>query len=80
MKSTVTPSNSAEPFWFIAEPAVSTNRATCLGRARFSSATRSAVGSVADDDAVEKAVTMARRTPEKNRRGLMPPKNFTDTE
>ena len=59
---------------------MSTKRATCLGSARFSSATRSAVGSVADDDAVEKAVTIASRTPEKNRRGLMPPKNFTEIE
>ena len=43
----MTPSKSAVPFWFAVEPIVSTKRLTSRGRRRFSSATLSAVGSVA---------------------------------
>ena len=56
----MTPSNSAVPFWFAVEPMVRTKRLTCGGRCRFSSATCSAVGSVALLDAVENAVTIGR--------------------
>ncbi len=80
MKSTVTPSKSAVPFWFIDAPAVSTKRATLGGSRRFSSATLSAVGSVAFEDAVENAVIAAIRTSRKNCTGFRPPKNRTESE
>src|SRR5690606_9933391 len=54
-KITVTPSNSAVPFWLAVAPMVSTKRDTRRGRPNSSSATRSAVGRVALLDAVEKA-------------------------
>ena len=76
----MTPSNSAVPFWFIAEPAVSTKRATCDGSLRFSSATLIALGSDALEDAVENAVSIATRTPRKNSTGDMPPKKRTESE
>ena len=75
----MTPSKSAVPFWFAVDPMVSTKRETCDGSLRFSSATRSAVGSVAFDDAVEKAVIIASCTPRKKKRGLMPPRKRTDS-
>ena len=58
-KITVTPSNIAVPFWFAVAPIVSTKRATRSGRCSRSCATRSAVGKVAFDDAVAKAMTNA---------------------
>src|SRR5690606_1319679 len=54
-KITVTPSNSAVPYWLAVAPMVSTKRETFDGRCSSSSATFSAVGSVALLDAVEKA-------------------------
>ena len=68
------------PFWFAVEPSVSTKRATERGSFSSSSATRSAVGSVALLDAVENAVIIAARLPLKNATGLMPPRNFTAAE
>ena len=68
------------PFWFAVEPSVSTNRLTCGGRPRRSSATRSDVGNVALLDAVENAVSIASRTSRKKRIGLMPPSHATLTE
>ena len=59
---------------------MSTKRDTAGGRRSSSSATRSAVGSVADDEAVENAVTIATRDPEKKARGVIPPRNQTDAE
>ena len=76
----MTPSNRAVPFWFMVAPMVSTKRLTFGGRCSSSSATRSAVGSVALLDEVEKAVTMASWMPRKNTRGLMPPSSFTARE
>ncbi len=55
----MTPSKSAVPFWLAVEPSVNTKRLTCDGSFSFSSATRSAVGRVAFDEAVEKAVIIA---------------------
>ena len=75
--STVTPSNSAEPFWFIDAPAVSTNRAIARGSPSSVSATRSVVGKVAALDAVANAVVSASREPRKNVAGPMPPSTRT---
>src|SRR3546814_5945392 len=58
-KRTVTPSNIAVPFWFAVAPMVRTKRATLRGSFNSVSATRSEVGSVAFDDAVENAITDA---------------------
>ena len=56
---------------------VNTNRLTCDGSLSFSSATLSDVGSVAFDDAVENAISIASSIPEKNVRGLIPPRTLT---
>ncbi len=58
-KSTVTPSKMAVPFWLAVAPMVRTKRETRGGSFSCSSATRIAVGKVAFDDAVEKAITIA---------------------
>ena len=68
-KITVTPSNSAVPFWLAVAPTVSTKRDTVRGRPSFSSATRSAVGRVALDEAVENAITIASWMPRKKATG-----------
>ena len=49
----------AVPFWLAVAPMVSTKRDTRGGSLSLFSATRSAVGSVAFDEAVEKAITIA---------------------
>jgi len=59
---------------------VSTKWLTCLGRPRFSSATLMAVGSVALDEAVENAVTMASLQSRKNATGLRPPNTRTEID
>ena len=76
----MTPSKRAVPFWLAAAPTVSTKRLTCGGSRRFSSATLSAVGSVAVHEAVEKAVSIADLDPRKKPRGLMPPSSDTESE
>ena len=68
------------PFWLAVEPMVSTKRPRAAAGASFSSATLSAVGSVALEEAVEKAVTIASWMPRKKRRGLMPPSSRTASE
>ncbi|PUE93939.1 hypothetical protein C7T79_12420 [Xanthomonas oryzae pv. oryzicola] len=62
-KITVTPSNSAVPFWLAVAPTVSTKRDTRGGRP-ISSATRRAVGRVALLEAVENAITVASTSPQ----------------
>ena len=47
------------PFWLAVAPIVSTKRDTRRGSLSRSSATRSEVGSVALDEAVEKAIRLA---------------------
>ena len=65
-KSTVTPSKMAVPFWLAVAPMVRTKRETRDGSSSCSSATRIAVGRVALDEAVEKAITIASWLPRKN--------------
>ena len=64
--NTVTPSYRAVPFWFAVAPTVSTKVLISRGTPRFSSDTRSAVGSVAFDDEVENAVSITVRMRRKN--------------
>ena len=54
--------------------------ATCGGSLRFSSATLSAVGSVALDDAVENAVSIATPHAAEELARRMPPKKRTESE
>ena len=70
-KITVTPSNSAVPFWLAVAPTVSTKRDTRCGRPIWS-ATRSAVGRVALLEAVENAITVASWVSRKNDSGERP--------
>ena len=70
--NTVTPSNSAVPFWLAVAPTVSTKREIRLGRRSSSSATRSAVGRVALLDAVENAIRLASCVSRKNAIGDLP--------
>ena len=63
------PSKIAVPFWLAVAPMVSTKRETRRGSFRFSSATRSEVGRVALDEAVEKATTIASCTSRKKASG-----------
>ena len=69
---TVTPSNIAVPFWLAVAPMVSTKRETRRGSLSFSSATRSAVGRVALDEAVEKAIRLASCVSRKKAIGFLP--------
>jgi len=68
------------PFWFAVEPMVSTKREICGGSRRLSSATRSAVGSVALLEAVENAVSIASSMPRKNFQGCIRPRKRTASE
>ena len=77
--STVTPSNSAVPFWLAVAPTVSTKREIRLGRPS-SSATRSDVGRVALLEAVENASSIASCAPRKNFSGDQPPTSFSAIE
>src|SRR5688572_7392924 len=73
-KITVTPSNIAVPFWFAVAPMVSTKRDTRRGSFSRSSATLSEVGSVALDEAVEKAIRLASCVSRKKAIGFFLPK------
>ena len=66
------------PFWFAVAPTVSTKLLISRGTPRFSSETRSAVGSVAFDDDVEKAVMITVLIRRKNSSGLMRERIATD--
>ena len=68
------------PFWLAVAPTVSTKELMSRGTPRFSSETRSAVGSVAFDDDVEKAVIMTVLMRRKNSSGWMRERNQTDAE
>ena len=76
-KITVTPSNNAVPFWLAVAPTVNTKRDTLRGKPIWS-ATRSAVGRVALDEAVENAISVASWISRKKPSGERPA-SFTAT-
>ena len=75
-KRTTTPSKSAVPFWLAEAPQVNTKREILAGILRVLSATSSATGRVALEEAVEKAYTYTSLQPWKNFQGLVLAKTF----